>query len=114
MNIALILAGGSGVRLGADVPKQYIEVKGKTVITYCLEVFGAHPSVDAIQIVAHEEWRESISKQMTKTILDKFMGFSATGSIPSFMVFGTSYSMPKRQMLSLSMMRPGRWYPHLY
>lgn len=87
MNIALILAGGSGVRLGADVPKQYIEVKGKTVITYCLEVFGAHPSVDAIQIVAHEEWRERISKQMTKTILDKFMGFSAPGSNRQYSIF---------------------------
>ena len=30
MNIALILAGGTGMRLGSDIPKQYIEVKGKT------------------------------------------------------------------------------------
>lgn len=87
MNIALILAGGSGVRLGADIPKQYIEVKDKTVIIHCLEVFGAHPQIDAIQIVAHEEWRESISKQMTKTILDKFMGFSAPGSNRQYSIF---------------------------
>jgi len=64
MNIALILAGGSGVRLGADIQKQYIAVQGKTVITHCLEVFGTHPQIDAIQIVAHVEWRESIHKQM--------------------------------------------------
>lgn len=37
MNIALVLAGGTGVRLGADIPKQYIEVNGKMIIDYCLE-----------------------------------------------------------------------------
>ena len=79
MNIGLILAGGSGVLLGAEIPKQYIAVKGKTIITYCLEVFGAHPLVDAIQIVAHREWQEKIYQQMTKPVLDKFMGFSAPG-----------------------------------
>ncbi len=87
MNIALILAGGSGVRLGADIPKQYIEVKGKTVITYCLEVFGAHPLIDAVQIVAHENWREQISGQMTKPVLDKFMGFSEPGNNRQYSIF---------------------------
>lgn len=37
MNIALVLAGGTGMRLGADIPKQYIEVNGKMIIDYCLE-----------------------------------------------------------------------------
>ena len=32
MNIALILAGGVGKRMGADVPKQFIEIKGKPII----------------------------------------------------------------------------------
>ena len=35
MNIALVLAGGTGTRLGADIPKQYIEVRGKMIIDYC-------------------------------------------------------------------------------
>ena len=87
MNIGLILAGGSGVRLGAEIPKQYIAVKGKTIITYSLEVFGAHPLVDAIQIVAHREWQEKIYQQMTKPVLDKFMGFSAPGSNRQYSIF---------------------------
>ena len=32
MNIALVLAGGTGVRLGADIPKQYIEVNGSNIL----------------------------------------------------------------------------------
>ena len=87
MNIGLILAGGSGVRLGAEIPKQYIAVKGKTIIAYCLEVFGIHPLIDAVQIVAHEHWREKISSQMTKPVLDKFMGFSAPGSNRQYSIF---------------------------
>ena len=35
MNIAIVLAGGTGTRLGGDIPKQYIEVAGKPIIS-CL------------------------------------------------------------------------------
>lgn len=80
MNIALILAGGSGMRLGSDIPKQYISVKGRTVISRCLEIFGAHPQIDAVQIVAHMEWREKIQEQMPETVLHKLKGFSEPGS----------------------------------
>lgn len=54
MNIALILAGGTGTRLGGDLPKQYIEVNGKPIIAYCLETFMACEAIDALQIVADE------------------------------------------------------------
>ena len=37
MNIALVLAGGTGTRLGTDIPKQYIRVNGRMIIDYCLE-----------------------------------------------------------------------------
>lgn len=87
MNIALILAGGAGTRLGTDIPKQYITVGGKTVITYCLEVFGSHPQIDAIQIVAHTQWREEIQEQMPEVVLKKFKGFSNPGSNRQYSIF---------------------------
>lgn len=87
MNIALILAGGTGTRLSSDIPKQYIEVKGKTVISYCLEIFGMHPQIDAVQIVAHPEWREKIQEQMPETVMRKFKGFSAPGSNRQYSIF---------------------------
>ena len=37
MNVALVLAGGTGSRLGADIPKQYLMCGGRMVIDYCLE-----------------------------------------------------------------------------
>ena len=60
MVTALVLSGGSGTRMGMDIPKQYIKVNGRTVISYCLERFFAHIMVDAVQIVADEVWREMI------------------------------------------------------
>ncbi|MBP3505371.1 MAG: 2-C-methyl-D-erythritol 4-phosphate cytidylyltransferase [Lachnospiraceae bacterium] len=79
MNIALILAGGSGTRLGGDIPKQYVKVGGKMIISYCLAVFGIHPQIEAIQIVAHREWQEEISRAMPHTVTEKFKGFSEPG-----------------------------------
>lgn len=55
MNIAVILAGGVGSRVGADVPKQFIEVLGRPVIVYTLEAFESHPEIDAIEVVCLEE-----------------------------------------------------------
>lgn len=75
MNIALILSGGTGLRLGTDIPKQYLEVNGRTVISYCLEVFENCPVISAVQIVAQEEWKELIGKSG----LTKCKGFSAPG-----------------------------------
>ena len=60
MNIAVILAGGLGLRLGESLPKQYIEVKGRPVISYCLDIFENHSEVDAVWIVAEESWRDFI------------------------------------------------------
>ncbi len=76
MNIALILSGGSGSRLGADIPKQYLEVNGKMIISYCLAVFERCRSISAIQIVAEKYWQ----KVITKNSLTKLKGFSLPGA----------------------------------
>ena len=75
MNIALILAGGTGTRLGGSLPKQYIEVKGKPVISYSLAAFERHREIDDIWIVAGEPWR-SLIREWTG---EKFRGFSRPG-----------------------------------
>lgn len=75
MNVALILAGGTGSRLGADIPKQYLEVAGRPVIAYCLETMTGYTGIDAIQIVAEELWRPLIQKWAG----EKLQGFSEPG-----------------------------------
>ena len=84
MNTAIILAGGTGTRLGADIPKQYIEVCGKPIIAYCLETFFAHEMIDAVQIVADEMWHEYIMQQVNS---EKFKGFSVPGATRQLSIY---------------------------
>lgn len=58
MNIALIIAGGSGSRMGQDIPKQFINVHDKPVIIYTLESFQKHPEIDAIEVVCIDGWHD--------------------------------------------------------
>ena len=73
MNIALVLAGGTGTRLGADIPKQYIKVNGKMIIDYCLETMELSSDIDEVWIIADEMWRPCIKK------INKFKGYACPG-----------------------------------
>ena len=58
MNIALIIAGGSGNRMHQDIPKQFLTVNERPVIVYTLEAFEKHPKIDAVAVVCIEGWEE--------------------------------------------------------
>ena len=58
MNIAIIIAGGSGHRMGQEIPKQFINVYDKPVLIYTLEGFQHHPQIDAIEVVCLDGWQE--------------------------------------------------------
>lgn len=58
MNIALILAGGSGSRTEQSVPKQFISIYEKPIILYTLEAFERHPDVDAIIVSCISGWHD--------------------------------------------------------
>lgn len=55
---AILLAGGSGTRFGADKNKVYVEALGQPLIRYSLDVFAAHPLVDEVILVAREGEKE--------------------------------------------------------
>lgn len=57
-NVALIIAGGSGVRMGQNIPKQFLTVNEKPVIIYTLEAFQKHPEIDAISVVCIDGWEQ--------------------------------------------------------
>ncbi len=63
MNIAIVLAGGTGSRMSLDMPKQFAVVKGKQIMAYTLSVFQNTPLVDSIYLVSHREYFEQ-SKQI--------------------------------------------------
>ena len=66
MTIALILSGGTGTRLGAGIPKQYIKVNDRTILSYSLSTLLDHSEIDAVQIVADPVWQELILDELQR------------------------------------------------
>lgn len=56
MNTVIILAGGTGTRVGAGRPKQFIEVLGKPVLAYTIDIFQQNEHIDAVEVVCHHDW----------------------------------------------------------
>ena len=60
--VAVIPAGGTGMRMGADVPKQFLPLGGVPMLLHSLRAFDRAPSVDAvILVVPHEEQRRALT-----------------------------------------------------
>lgn len=57
MNIAIVFAGGSGVRMGAGIPKQFLEINGKPVIVHTLQLFQYHDEIDKIYVSILEDYQ---------------------------------------------------------
>ncbi len=81
MNIAVIIAGGSGQRMGQDIPKQFINVYDKPVIIYTLERFQRHPDEDII--VIHDGIRPLVDETvLTDVIMKAQIHGNAVTSLP--------------------------------
>lgn len=71
MNVAIIIAGGVGSRMGQEIPKQFINVGEKPVIVYTLEAFQEHPLVDAIEVVCLAGWEQVLRAYARQYKIDK-------------------------------------------
>jgi len=69
--IAIIIAGGSGRRMGQDIPKQFINVYDKPILIYTLEGFQRHPMVDAIEVVCLDGWHDILWAYAHQFNIDK-------------------------------------------
>lgn len=71
MNVALIIAGGTGSRMGMDVPKQFVTIEGKPVLIYTMECFERHPMIDAIELVCIDGWQDVADAYAKKFNINK-------------------------------------------
>lgn len=71
MNYGLILAGGSGNRMGQDIPKQFLHVNGCPIIIYTLKAFQDHPSIDGIAVVCLEGWESVLQSYANQFSITK-------------------------------------------
>lgn len=80
MVVALLLSGGVGVRMGGTCPKQYLEVDGRSIISYSVESLIQSEETEGIQVVAAPPWHEYITRQVEALNgMTKLMGFSLPG-----------------------------------
>lgn len=56
MNIAVVLAGGSGSRFGGGMPKQFLDLDGRTVVEHSIDVFEQSAVIDEIAVVVHPDY----------------------------------------------------------
>lgn len=70
-NYVVLLAGGIGKRMGADIPKQFIEVDAKPILVYTAERFQSNPQIEKIVIVCVESWIEYLHELVRKYSLTK-------------------------------------------
>ena len=78
--IAIIIAGGSGSRMGQDIPKQFINVYDKPVLIYTLEGFQKHPQIDAIEVVCLDGWHDVLQAYARQFRIDKLKWIVSGGA----------------------------------
>ncbi len=60
MNLAVILAGGQGLRMGGLTPKQFLTIENKPILLHTLEAFERHPLIDKICVVCLPAWQDTL------------------------------------------------------
>lgn len=82
MNLAIVIAGGSGTRMGLDIPKQFVNIYDKPVIIHTLEGFERHPMIDEIEVVCIDGWHDVLkayARQFGITKLKRVVSGGKTG-----------------------------------
>ena len=83
MNYVIIIAGGVGSRLGAKVPKQFVEVEGRPIYSYIVDAYNRSPLIDKIVIVTHKNWIDYVKEWKDKRGADKLCVVVAGGDCRS-------------------------------
>jgi len=71
MNIAIVFAGGSGIRMGAGIPKQFLEINGRPIIVHTLQLFQYHNEIDKIYLAVLEDYIDYMKELVDQYFLTK-------------------------------------------
>ncbi len=81
MNLAVIFAGGVGKRMNNNSrPKQFLELNGKPVIIYTLELFDSHPQIDGIIVACVDGWTPFLERSISQFGLTKIKSIVPGGA----------------------------------
>ena len=79
-SIAVVLSGGSGTRMGGELPKQYIELAGKPVIVHTLEQLERCGAVEGVIVAAAPEWTAAVLRWKESFHLTKLLAVAPAGA----------------------------------
>ena len=96
MNYLILMMGGKGTRLGADRPKQYIEIDGIPIFAYILKSYNNLKCIDEIVIVSNEIWIDYVEKWISLIQIDKPISIVAGGKTRSHSVYNGLQSISNR------------------
>ena len=80
LQVAILLAGGSGQRFGADRPKQFVRIGERTVLEHSLAAFEQSPHIDAILIVSHPQHLDEVRELLPSSQHPKLCAVVAGGA----------------------------------
>lgn len=107
MNVAVILAGGVGSRIGSAVPKQFLLINGVPIIVYTLLKFQGNQSIDKIVVVSHKDYIDDVEKFKTEYSIDKleliFEGGNSAQESTRNAVFGLKDVCESKDMVMFHM-----------
>lgn len=87
MNIAIIFAGGSGVRMGAGVPKQFLEINGKPILIHTLQLFQEHEEIDKIYLAMSPDYIRYAEQLVLDYHIDKMAAIVEGGETAQDSIF---------------------------
>lgn len=79
MNVAIVFAGGIGTRMGAGIPKQFIEIEGKPILVHTLLLFQHHHRIDRIYLAVQEEYADYVGELVKQHGITKLAGTAPGG-----------------------------------
>lgn len=113
MNIGVIFAGGCGTRMNTkSKPKQFLDLNGKPIIIYTIELFDNHPQIDGIVVVCLESWIPYLKKMIRKFEITKVArivpgGNSGQESIYNGLCAAEDFTKEKNEQNSIVLIHDG-------
>lgn len=80
LQVAILLAGGSGQRFGADRPKQFVRIGERTVLEHSLAAFEQSPHIDAVVVVSHPQHLNEVRQLLPSSQHPKLLAVVAGGA----------------------------------
>jgi len=106
---AIIPAAGTGTRMPADRPKQYLHLAGQPILTRVVNVFSTHPRIEKVIVVLHaqDRWWSSLTFSSPEKILTVIGGDERVHSVALGLDYLSDFAKKDDWVMVHDASRPG-------